>query len=194
MLSIFSQLHIMTEQHILEEVFAKMQGQTLEEYRTQLEFHARIDSESEKYLNQPVEKWPYIVMNWDTSKSSQRFSLDGQSQEQFLKNYPDGFCLGHANLAEFDKILCHFSRRDDGELWELGCPDRLAFLIVYLSEGYPISPPLVKPLESGEVILQGGHHRYAIAKAIDETEIPIHVVPEHKSQIDKLIRVRWADA
>jgi ParB-like chromosome segregation protein Spo0J len=80
------------------------------------------------------------------------------------------------------------------ELWELGCSAKLARLIVYLSESRPISPPLVKPVDDGEVILQGGHHRYAIEKVINEKEIPIHIEPEYKSKIDERLSVRWANA
>ena len=162
----------MTENLTLEEILAVQRGEDLEEFRKERALRIRIMNEAEKYLNAPVEKWPPIKFNWDISSTSQRFSIDGQSQEEFVENFPDGFFLGYVELAEIDKKLCHYSRRDDGELWKVGFPDRLAYLIIYLSEGRPISPPLVKPLDSGEVILQGGHNRYAIAKVVNEHEIP----------------------
>lgn len=97
-------------------------------------------------------------------------SLDGTSQEQFEKHYPGGFILGRVALEEFDRKLCHNSRRDEGELRGVGSRDKLAFLIVYLSENQKIYPPLVRPLETGEFILNGGHHRYAISKEVDERD------------------------
>jgi hypothetical protein len=76
----------------------------------------------------------------------------------------------------------------------VGSKDKLARLIVYLSEGRSISPPLVKPLENGEVIFNGGHHRYAIAKEKRENVIPIHIQPEYQARIDEIFPVWWEDA
>ena len=181
----------MRENLTTQEALAVQIGEDLGEFRKECALKTRIRNEAKKYLNTPVEKWPPIKFNWDILSTSQRFSIDGQSQEEFVENYPGGFFLGYVELAEIDKVLCHYSQRDVGELWTLGSPCRLAYLIVYLSEGRPISPPLVTPLNSGEVTLQAGHHRYAIAKAVNEHEIPIYVIPEHKTQLDNLIIVQW---
>lgn len=186
-----TKLGIFSGEMTFDEACAVMRGKDLQEYRKKKELRHRIDSESQKYMLAPVSDWPTIKINWDVSINSQRFSLDGVSLEDFQKFYPQGFCLGWVALDAFDRILCHFSRRDDGELWKVGFQSRLAYLIVYLSEGRPISPPLAKPLPSKEIILCGGHHRYAIAKAIGESEIPIHVDPEHKEEFDSLIKVKW---
>ncbi len=123
---------------------------------------------------------------------SQRFTLDGVTPSQFDDLYPDGFLLGYVSLTEFDAVLHHYSRRGDGELWEVGNASSLSYLIAYLSEGRPISPPLVKPVIDGEVILQGGHHRYAVAKEIGVDTFPIHVNRSDKSEIDKRVTVNWA--
>lgn len=182
----------------LWEMKAVLQGKDLAVVRSEVELGLRIHAESEKYLMAPVSKWPNIVLNWDTSKDSQRFSLDGYSLDatslaEFHKFYPHGFCLGRVVLEEFDKQLCGWTRREGEELWTVGMATKLACLIVYLSEGRPISPPFAKPLPSKEIILGGGNHRYAIAKAIGEVEIPIHVLPEDKEQIESLVSVTWTE-
>lgn len=97
------------------------------------------------------------------------------------------------NLLDFDKVLCHFNRREEGELWKVGDSGKLAFLIVYLSENKPISPPFIKPNNHSEIYFVGGNHRYAIAKALGEDEIPIYVVHSDKDAISKLLPVRWAN-
>ena len=176
----------------IDEILATINGRSLEEYRREMDFRNEIHAKSLKYLNKNSSEWPPINFNWDVSIESQRFSLDGTKKEEFLKYYPEGFSLGYVALSELDSVLCHYSRRDEGELWELGCSSKLASLIVYLSEGHPIAPPLVKPLEDcSEVIFQGGHHRYAIAKEIGERNIPIHVEPQFKNKIDLLLKVSW---
>jgi hypothetical protein len=174
-----------------DEWLAVLRGEDLESHRKERAFRERICSKTEQYRNTPVGSWPKIEINWDVTQESQRFSFDGQTKEQFEAYYPEGLCLGYVELAEFDKGLCHFSRRDEGELWEVGFQSKLAFLLVYLSEGCPISPPVAKPTDNGELILIGGHHRYAIAKAIGEKTIPIYVCPEHKSEVDKRVAVEW---
>ncbi len=184
----------MSIQEFLEENYAKQEGVSIEEYRKRTELRMKINEESEKYMDTPPDLWPEIKFNWDISESSQRFTLDSQSEEDFEKHYPKGFDLGYVNLEDFDKKLCHFSRRDGNELWELGFKSRLAHLIVYLARGYPISPPLVAPTGEHEVVFKGGHHRYAIAKAIGENEIPIYVESGNVTKINSIINVRWASA
>jgi hypothetical protein len=177
-----------------DEVLAVLSGRDLKEYRAEKAVRNRIDKKSRKYIGKTPDIWPDIKFNWDTKSTSQRFSLDGYSESTFSQSYPNGFVLGYVKPEELDKILCHQSRRDDGELWEVGCESKLAFLIVYLSEGRPISPPLVKPVINSEVMIAGGHHRYAIAKAINEVEIPIYSDPADRETISKLVTVRWVDA
>lgn len=177
-----------------DEFLALINGEDLDTYREEKKERSRIQSKAEKLIGLPSSQWPEINFNWDLSQESQRFSLDGENQKSFKENHPNGFLLGMVKLEDFDNKLCHFSRRDEGELWELGFKSKLAFLIAYLSEGGNISPPFVKPLETDEVILQGGHHRYAIAKEIKVREIPIHIEPNDQSRINDIINVRWKNA
>ena len=94
-------------------------------------------------------------------------------------------------LNEFDQYLCNFSRRDDNELWEVGFQSKLAEMIVYLSEGNPITPPIIKPLKNNEIIFQGGHHRYAVAKAIGCNNIWIYALPEDVNILNQFINICW---
>ena len=168
-----------------------MRGKELKGYSRERALRRRIEIDSQRYLEAPISEWPPIVFNWDLSRESQRFSKDCVSSEEFYKSYPEGFCLGSVGLADFDQRLCYFSQRKDRELWAIGDPFKLAYLIVYLSEGRPISPPFVRPLSNREIVIEGGHHRYAVAKAIGETEIPVYVTPRHKRDLDTLLSVTW---
>ena len=168
-----------------------MRSKELGGYGRERALRRRIESDSQRYLETPISEWPPIVFNWDLSKESQRFSKDGVSSEEFSKTYPHGFCLGYVSLVDFDQRLCFFSRRKDRELWTIGDPYKLAYLIVYLSEGRPISPPFARPVPGNEIVIDGGHHRYAVAKAIGEPEIPLYVSPRHKEGLDSLLNVKW---
>ena len=178
---------------ILDKIQADSSGLDLEVYRVNKALRLKILEKSHQYFETPCSKWPAIYFNWDLSKEGQRFSLDGEKEADFKISYPEGFLLGTVALSSFDKKLCYFSRRNEGELWSVGSKNDLAYLIVYLSEKRPISPPLVKPHMMGEVMLQGGHHRYTIAKEIGEIYIPIYVEPHHKKEIDNLIDVNWCN-
>ncbi|WP_086930871.1 ParB/RepB/Spo0J family partition protein [Agarilytica rhodophyticola] len=182
------------EEMIHDEILAILDGEDPTEAKAIAELNQRIYEESKKYVNKVSSEWPHIIFNWDVSSSSQRFSLDGVTQEQFENDHPEGFLLGYVSLKEFDSILHICSRRDHGELWQLGSRSKLARLVIYLSENRPISPPLVKSISDREVILQGGHHRYAIAKELTQEKIPIYVAPAEKNQIDKLLTVEWKNA
>jgi hypothetical protein len=97
-------------------------------------------------------------------------------------------------LKKFDARLCHFSRRDTTEdLWSLGAKSKLAYIIAYVSNGLPISPPLVKPLKEQELIFQGGHHRYAAAKAAGVETIPFYVEPCNRGAVGDIVSVQWHD-
>ncbi|HHQ4780970.1 TPA: transcriptional regulator [Aeromonas veronii] len=160
-------------------------------YRREVDENERISNKSKEFYNKPPEEWPAIEFNWDYRLKSQRFCFDGVTQTDFEKMYPKGLVLGHMPLLEFDKHLCHYSRRDGDELWELGCQSKLAEMIVYLSEGNPITPPIIKPIENNEVIFQGGHHRYAVAKAIGSEKISIYVSPEHVRELNDFMSICW---
>ena len=176
---------------IMDKILADNSGETLEVYLANKILRSTISDKAKQYIEIGSSGWPPITLNWDLSKEGQRFSLDGENESSFKNHYPEGFILGKVKLDTLDKKLCHFSRRDEGELWSVGYKSSLAYLIVYLSENRPISPPLVKPHLMGEVILKGGHHRYAIAKEIGEKYIPIYVEPKHRKEIDKIIEIDW---
>lgn len=172
--------------------FEFLEGKFVKKNQEYINFKNEISKKAKKYKNKPVEDWPPIVINWDLNPSNQRFCLDGCTQKEFDSVYTEGFILGWTKLNDFDKHLCHYSRRDDGELWKVGDKSKLAEMLVYLSEGHPISPPLAKYNdESHLIIFWGGHHRYAVAKAINENMILICILPEEKSKINRLINVNW---
>lgn len=174
-----------------EEVIGMLYGKDHVKAKEDAELSSRIYEESKQYIGSPVDTWPKIQMNWDVSRESQRFSMDGVLPKDFNRSYPDGLLLGYVLLDELDKILHRFSRRDEGELWAVGSVTKLAKLIVYLSEGRSISPPLIKPVKDEQISFEGGHHRYAIAKVIGAKRIPVHIKKEHKSEIDRLLNVDW---
>lgn len=177
------------------EAVAHFHGEALAEFRQRQIRQEQSIIQAKQVVGLPPSEWPALTFNWDTSTPSQCHSLDSTSPESFQALYPKGVTLGWVSLSDFDEKLCHFSRRDTlKELWGSGFKDKLAGMIVYLSRGGAISPPLLKPLKTGEVVLMGGNHRYAVAKAVGILEIPIYVAPEHQEAVAQIVPVRWHSA
>ncbi|EHR0555795.1 TPA: hypothetical protein NKA12_004496 [Vibrio parahaemolyticus] len=157
-------------------------------------FNDRIRYESERWIDKPASDLPEIKINWDLSVSSQRFSLDRFTKEKFSEKYPNGFAIGRLKLEELDRCLSSFSYREKNNIWDGGSKSKLAFLIQYALEGHPISPILVKPNTKKSVILFGGHHRYALAKATDSDVVPICVEWQNVNEIGCILDVTWVNA
>lgn len=176
-----------------EQIHAIIYGVDVEEYRMIKAERNRIDEIALQYINKRKKYWPTIQFNWDLSRDSMRYSLDGVKQAEFEKQYRNGFLLGFVSRKAFHNKLCKFSRRDGArELWSLGDKMKLARCIARLSEGQKISPPLVKPTLGGELILAGGHHRYAVANACKLEELPIYCEPQYVTDISSIVSVRWS--
>lgn len=176
---------------ILDSVIAGNGGMTVEEYRAKKALNHSLHEEGDAYQGLSPAEWPPLTFNWDFSPERQRFGLDGVAEQEFQEMHPNGLRLGHMPLLTFDRSLAHFSRRDTPEeLWSLGSESKLAKTIAYLRRGLPITPPIVAPTGS-EVILKGGHHRYAVAKAVNIETIPFLVAPEDVEKIEGIVEVTW---
>lgn len=149
------------------------------------------DKRADKVYNTEPDVWgEQVKFNWDYQVKSQRFCFD-MNQKKFEESYPNGLILGFMSLKEFDKYLCHYSRRDEGELWKVGSTYGLAKMIIYLTDGNPIVPPVIKPVENNEVIFQGGHLSYAVAKASGQDLIPLYALPEHVEKLNQFMKINW---
>lgn len=175
-----------------DELNAIINGEVLEIYRVNKIIHNDISNKSKKHICTPPDKWPSININWDLSKDSQCFTLDGCKNIQFNIDYPNGLILGYVNVKEFDNLLCSHNKRNYQHLWSLGDKQKLAYLIQYASECRPITPPLVIPLATNQLAISGGNHRYTLAKFINENKIPIYVELQHKDRIANIISICWA--
>lgn len=176
---------------IMDSIQAANMGVTIAEYRIDRALNGELHDEGESYRGLPPSLWPQLTFNWDFSRVGQRFALDGVTRQMFQSMYPDGLVLGRMPLESFDPHIVHFSRRDTiQELWSLGSASRLAKTIAYIHRGLPLTPPIAGPQDGG-VILRGGNHRYAIAKAIQLETIPFLVAPDEVDAMSKLLNVNW---
>ena len=175
-----------------EEVLALFEDQNLDDFRKEAALHEELWAEAETYIDLPPQNWPPLIFNWDFKAESQHLALDGVKPTDFKLYYPYGFRLGWVQFIEFDNKLCHFSRRDgNDELWNLGFKSSLARVIVHLSRGLPITPPLVGINSVGELCIFGGHHRYAAVKATQYAELlPIYFEPLDYDSINNLVTLK----
>ena len=190
--------------NVIDEIAAKNSGQTVEEFRNSNIRHATLLQKAEQIRGTHPSKWPKPIFNWDLTFDGRIYSFD---PPVFLPNEIDNYTarkkwkeglmefeLGSVSLEEMDTYLCNYSRRDGlKELWEVGNSSKLSYVVAYISEGLPISPPVIKPTSNDEIILIGGHHRYAAAKVMGEKRIPIYCNSANLKRIDILLNVDWVN-
>lgn len=164
-------------------------GRTVEEQRAAAADKLVPDDLVGDFLRYEFEDWPTLSLNWDTSSSSQRFSLDNRIEREFRAFYPDGFLLAHARVSDLDNVLPRNHKFSADELWVEGYGDKIARLIAFISLGFAPSPPFVAPNEAdgGLLALKGGMHRYAVAKKLGLVEVPLHIEPHQRRRIEKLL-------
>ncbi len=179
------------KQVIANELAQAFGYENAEDYHRSIEDEEQFFNKSKAFYEKPSNEWPLIIFNWDYKLESQRFGLDGSTQSDFEQYYPDGLILGRMPLKEFDQYLCHFNKRNAGELWTVGSKSKLAKMIVYLSEGNPITPPIIVPLEDNKVAFDGGNHRYAVAKELGINEIFIYAAPEYVEKFNQFMNICW---
>lgn len=146
-----------------------------------------------QYVNLPPEQWPDMEFSWDLEHKSQRLVLDGESQADFEKDYPNGFALGWTSLKCLDRKMHKQNRRSLKTIWKYGDKDKLAKAIDHISRDQPITPPLIRVHKDlpGKIHLGGGNHRYTVAVFSEQDRIPVYALPEEKEEIDKILKVDW---
>lgn len=181
----------MVDSNSFEKVLASAAGQTVRQYRASQRKHAVLQEKAEAFLDLPISQWPPLRVQWDLRRKSQQYTVDEPNRRKFWEWHPKGFLLGYVDTQELDAVLHELFRRDAESLWASGDRRKLAGVLVHLSEGRRLSPPLVHPCEPDYAVLQGGVHRYAVAKAIGESRIPIYVEPCRRETVHRLIDVQW---
>jgi len=151
----------------------------------------------DRFRGLPIENWPQLYFNWDTSAHAYQYTIDSPSGLLPTDHSPFNYVLslGWASVSSIFNLLSPYSsQRDKPDLWDRGCPNKFARLLQHLSEGRPVSPPMLKVVESGHLFLSGGHHRYIIAQASGVLELPFYVDREHVDRLSAILPARWCDA
>lgn len=173
----------------IEEYLAVLEGEDLTEYRKMQVLRNKLRAEAKKFVNLPPCKWPQLIFNWDLKTESQNYALDGVKTEEFQKSYPSGFCLAWVKFSEFDNQLCQFNRRnDEDEVWSIGCKSKVSEVIAYVARGLPITPILINVNSLNQLCLEGGNHRYVVAKFSKAVKfIPVYYHATRYVAISKIV-------
>jgi len=145
----------------------------------------------------PPDAWPPLRFNWDTSPTAYLHTVDRPSGllPQAFTPYEYALSLGWTALSSVDELLSPHSRLSDvSDFWQRGRPHAFTRLLKHLAEGRPISPPMLKFVDSGHLFLAGGHHRYAIARVVGVEQLPFFVESTFRQRVASMIPVRWETA
>lgn len=145
----------------------------------------------EDIIDTSISEWPRFKISWDLDLSAQRFALDGCRELDFKGRYPNGLSLVFVMLTELDAKLIKWNLRTPEEVWSVGDKRKAARCIVHWSDNKKITPPLAI-IVGDKIGLGGGNHRLAIARAKEETIIPLLVDPTDKKRLGEIIEFQQA--
>lgn len=139
------------------------------------------------YKGMAIRRWPDFDVLWDLAVESQHRALDGSDWESFKEEYPNGvMLLKDVRLSRLDTLLCDLHKQRPEEFWRIGDKDKkLGVLKSWLSRK-ALTPPLVALHNDGKsLIIAGGNHRLAVARAKGTQLIPLLIYPEKYEQIER---------
>ena len=190
----------MIDSNAIDDVFNKIyeqnalnDGWDLETYRYNQKIKELLTPLADEIEGKDPTQWPEFEINWDLKPESFCYAIDCMGPKKFTTCHPN-VLLGWVACEEFHDILHNFNKRECHELWELGFPSKLAKVIAHTSQGFPLTPVMVKPHPSSrkEIFLEGGNHRYAMVNAMKLVSMPILADIQYKESLSKLLNISWA--
>ncbi|WP_019030199.1 hypothetical protein [Colwellia piezophila] len=126
------------------------------------------------YQDIPINKWPPFEVLWDESLENVRFYGDGYSIESVKTRHPEGLKIADVELSELDKKLFHMNRQRVDEFWDVGLKSKKSDVIKHWMAQEKMTPcKLCIHDNQMEIILGGGNHRLAVARAKALKVIPV---------------------
>lgn len=174
-----------------EELLIEMSGEDVNEWKRHKKIIQKLEVVADALLDLPIDQWPEININWDLSKESMRFALDGLSASKFRQSYPDVLIVRWVELDKLNNVLCSFNKRSVEETWNVGFKDKLARVIAWVSDGNPLTPIYISINEAlgDKLKLEGGNHRYAMLNAKKISPIPVLLRKSEESIISSIIKL-----
>lgn len=178
-----------------EEISALLNGKiidlaSLEMFRASRVNAHEIDDAAKQWLHRCVQDWPPIQAHWTVSPEHYHYSFDGVSREDLLQIYPGGLMCGWLEVGQLQSVLHHCSNMPTSEIWRRS-DYKVARAIEWWNRGREASPVFINLMPKGDsVCIGGGNHRFAVAVAIGEKEVPVIFKPGTAPQITQLVRVR----
>lgn len=152
----------------------------------------RYETMGAKFKNKPAEQWPKMRILWNTNPDEFYRSLDGCSQSDLKNQYPDGLLVGEIPTSDIYKKLVSTSKvYDHIDFWRKCRNRRACGLIGRWMDGNSVTPPLIVPFKN-EIFIEGGNHRFNIARLYGEKNITFISPSNEKKDIERIIpSVKW---
>jgi hypothetical protein len=159
---------------------------TYEDVKAHFAERARINALAEQIIGEPVDRWPTFEVTWTTDPTLHYWTFDGEDPESVnlgeLKPRTD------VPLASIDAALTRWWQRRADEVWTVGDPRKAARIIVRWSEGLPMTPAMLAPTaDFKNLVIAGGNHRLAVARAKGATVVPILMKSEQEGEVLRLL-------
>ena len=149
----------------------------------------------EQYIGQSVKG--HYELRWDLEHSSQIFSFDFMPVETFDECYPTGLLAAKVSVERLDLLLPTLHRPPLVELWSKGDKYKILGLLSHIHQNKAVSPPFIAispyPTDDWKLAIQGGTHRYSIAKDLGQEVVPVHLDPSQKIEYEKYLELEYLE-
>ena len=125
----------------------------------------------------------HLSAHWDCDPANIYLTSDGANPRDYT---PEDFVIVDADIAEVDQLLTHNASRNRGP-W---CKDykQKSYGIAYRWEqGLGVTPPLIIKVKN-EIHIEGGMHRFHLAKHYGELRMPFLVRVTELADIIELLK------
>jgi hypothetical protein len=177
--------HSVTSAELLEMM---QTGCSLAEARERSRERARIREAADKIEGKPLEMWPTFDVRWDLDPANFYRAFDGADPTSIDKN--ELVPIQDVPLANVDVALTPYWHRTAEEAWSVGSPDKAARVIIHWEEGGLMTPPLLVPVNDGQLSIAGGNHRLAVARTKGVTRLPVLSKVADEARVRRILRVQ----
>jgi len=134
-------------------------------------------------------------VTWDEDPNSYKHSITEPSK--FSEQYPNSLILRWVSTAALSNNLIDSDAGLNTPLWKHGSSAKLAKAIAFIRLGNRPSPSIVEPVQpqyeqthgTNRLVLAGGHHRFYVARALEESVLPILIRPHQLDAVSNAINL-----
>ncbi|WP_119689261.1 hypothetical protein [Acinetobacter nosocomialis] len=144
------------------------------------------------YYKKNIEETPQLNIKWNLDPNDFYLSFDGETSRSISTDYPHGFVLGRVDMLKIYNNLTSISQvYDIKDFWQIANKIKALGVIGRWYNNEKITPPILSVYED-KIFLEGGNHRFNIARFYSSAPIFFIIPKEIKDRVSEIIpEVEW---